>query len=631
MSNELRLTAYGLKLKPYQDRKRRKRMSKYTLTLLTLLLAALFALAACAPETAPATQAPAPTTAPAEPVAEEPTAEPEVEEPVEEEVVEEVVEEEAEPTAEPVQEEEVVAEEPAPSGEKKIATFVFTQEWDSLNPIYTSMWFSGITGEIWNTSAWAFDETNTPQPKLVTEIPSIENGGISEDGTVITLNLRDDIVWSDGTPITANDFVFTHAMVVDPANTVNSTYPYDLMTSVEAADAQTVVITFAEPFVPWASAVFTFLLPQHVLQPVYDAEGTLDTAEWNRNPTISGGPYVLQEWQSGSYAHFVRNENYYNAPAIIDEIFIRFVPDDAGQVAALRTGEADLGTFLAYSDVPTLEAEGVEILSVPSGYNEGWFFYLGEGAHPAIQDVNVRKAIAMGVDRFALNQDLLLNLTQPAITFWDNTPYQTPGLEAYPYDPVMAAQLLDEAGWVDSDGDGIRDKDGVALSLVHGTTTRAIRADMQAVAQQQLAELGIELEILGFPSDVYFANFANGGPCATGQLDICQSSNTTFYPDPDTSRFLCRQIATAESPDGSNDQGLCDPALDELFALQSGQVDFAERQATFHEIGQYMYDNVYWLGIWRDPDLWALSGRLENVKLSGATPFFNITEWDLSE
>lgn len=579
-------------------------LSNHRLTLIALLLAALFALAACTTETAP-------------PPAEEPVGETTTDqEPPAEEIVE--------------PEDEVIEEAPAPTGERKIATFVFTQEWDSLNPMYTSMWFSGITTQIWNTSAWSFDENNNPLPQLVTEMPNEENGGLSADGTTITLNLRDDIVWSDGTPITANDFVFTYEMYVDPANTVNSTYPYDVITSVTAADDQTVVITFDEPFVPWASALFTSVLPEHVLRPMYDADGTLDTASWNRNPTVSGGPFVLAEWESGSFARFVRNDNYYNAAPILDEVFIRFVPDDAGQVSALRTGEADLGTFLAYSDVPTLEEEGVNIVSVPSGYNEGWFFYLGEDTHPAIQDARVRQAIAMGFDRFAINQDLLLNLTEPGVTFWDNTPYQTPGLEAYPYDPDMAAALLDEAGWVDSDGDGIRDKDGVPLSIVHGTTTRAIRQDTQAVAQQQLLEIGVELEIISFPSDVYFAGYADGGPCATGMLDICQSSNTTFYPDPDTSRFLCSEVPSDESPDGNNDQGLCDPDLDALFALQSTQIDFEERQATFHEIGQLMYDQVYWLGIWRDPDLWALSGNLQNVKLSGATPFFNIAEWDIS-
>ncbi len=580
-------------------------LPKYRFMVLVILMAALLALAACGTETAPA---------PAEQPASETTAQ-------------------EEPTAVSVQEEEMeeeIAAEPAPTGERKVATFVFTQEWDSLSPLYTSMWFSGITNEIWNTSAWIFDESNNPMPHLVTEMPTEDNGGISEDGTTITLSLRDDIVWSDGEPITAVDFVFTHAMYVNPANTVNSTYPYDLMTSVEAADDQTVVITFAEPFVPWASSIFTSLLPEHVLAADLEADGTLDTSSWNRNPSVSGGPYVLAEWESGSFARFVRNENYYNAAPIIDEIFIRFVPDDAGQVSALRTGEADLGTFLAYSDVPTLEDEGVRVVSVPSGYNEGWFFYLGEDAHPAIQDVRVRQAIAMGFDRFAINQDLLLNLTEAGITFWDNTPYQTPSLDAYPYDPEMAAALLDEAGWIDSDGDGIRDKDGVALSIVHGTTTREIRQDTQAVAQQQLREIGIALEIISFPSDVYFAGYADGGPCATGLLDICQSSNTTSYPDPNTSRFLCNQVPNDESPDGNNDQGLCDPELDALFELQATQIDFAERQATFHEIGQLMFDEVYWLGVWRDPDLWALSDNLQNVKLSGATPFFNIAEWDIT-
>lgn len=536
---------------------------------------------------------------------------------------------------EPTAEAEVATETPteeaeAPSGEAKIATFIFTQEFDTLNPLYTSMWFSSITTEIWNAGAWSFDENNNPVPQLVKEIPSLENGGISEDGTVITLHLRDDIKWSDGEPITSADFLFTYEMVMAPGNTVNSTYPEELYTSVETPDATTVVVTFAEPFVPWMATMFTNVLPKHVLQPVFEAEGSLDTAEWGRNPSVSAGPFVFAEWESGSYARFVRNENYYGTPAKLDEIFIRFVPDDAGQIAALQTGDGDLGTFIAYSDVPTLQEAGLNVSTVPSGYNEGWFFYLGETAHPAVQDVRVRQAIAMGFDRFALNEDLLLGLTKPAATFWDNSPYADPAVEPWPYDPEQAKALLDEAGWVDSNGDGVRDKDGVELVLVHGTTTRQIRVDTQAVAQQQLAEIGIKLELMTYPSDIYFASYADGGPCATGELDICESSNTPAYPDPDTSRFLCSQIPTDDAPDGNNDTRVCDEALDALFTQQATQVDFAERQQTFYEISKYIHEQVYWLGIWQDPDVWAYSARLENVKISGATPFFNIAEWDLA-
>jgi peptide/nickel transport system substrate-binding protein len=514
--------------------------------------------------------------------------------------------------------------------ERKVATFIFTQEFDTLNPLYTNMWFSAITFQIWNCYAWNFDEQNNPVAVLVSEMPSAENGGISADGKTITLKLRDDIVWSDGTPITSADFVFTYEMTINPANTVSSSYPYDLMSSVEAPDAQTVVFTFEEPFAPWMGTLWKGILPEHILKPVFEADGTIDNADWNRNPTVGCGPYVFSEWESGSFTRFVANENYWLGAPNIDEIFVRFVPDDASQIAALKAGDGDLGTFFAYPDVPELEAAGIEIFKVFSGYNEVWYMYLDPvNGHPALQDANVRKALAMGFDRFALNQDLLLGLTQPAATQWDNTPYVDLSIEPYPYDPEMAKQLLDEAGWVDSDGDGVRDKDGVPLELTYGTTTREVRMDTQAVAQQQLAEIGIKIELLNYDSDIYFSGFGEGGPAATGQLDIFEYSTTTNYPDPDVAEWLCREIPSDESPDGVNWQAVCDEELDALFQQQTTQVDFAQRQQTFYKISKLIFDKAYLIGIWQDPDLFGVSGRLTNVKISGATPFFNIREWDL--
>jgi ABC-type transport system substrate-binding protein len=150
-----------------------------------------------------------------------------------------------------------------------------------------------------------------------------------------------------------------------------------------------------------------------------------------------------------------------------------------------------------------------------------------------------------------------------------------------------------------------------------------------AVAQQQLAECGIQLDIVGYASDVFFLSFGEGGPKSSGDLDIFQFSGNTDYPDPNTSRFRCGEIPTAEFPEGTNDQKLCDEDLEALFAQQETQVDIAARQDTFHKISRTMTDNVYWLGVWYDPDAFGVSERLTNVKISGANPFFNITEWDL--
>lgn len=525
----------------------------------------------------------------------------------------------------------VIEPEPETPSARKVATFIWTQEFDNLNPLYTNMWFSSITQQIWNASAWNFDIDNNPNPVLVTEIPSLENGGISEDGRTITITLRDDIVWSDNSPITSADFVFTYEMVTSPSNIVTTSYPYSLIEDISAPDAQTVVTVFEEPFVPWAASLWQFVLPEHVLRPVFDADGSIDTADWNLAPTVSAGPFVFAEWESGSYTRFVRNENFYDEPAKIDEVFFRFVPDDASQVAALRTGDGDLGTFISTADIPTLEAAGVEVFAVVSGYDEGWFLYFGEEAHPALADVRVRQAIALCFDRQSINRDLLLGLTEPAVTFWDNTPYANPNLSAWPYDPAAGMALLDEAGWVDEDGNGIREKDGIELTLIHGTTAREIRQDTQAVAQQNLAECGIRLDTLSYAPDIYFQSYGGGGPLPTGELDIGQFSSTEAFPDPDTSRWLCSEIPSDEYPDGINDQKICDEELDALFRLQSTQIDFEERQQTLWQIGEIMYENVYWLGVWQDLDTWAVSSRLSNVNISGASPFYSIAEWDIIE
>ncbi len=518
-------------------------------------------------------------------------------------------------------------------GGRKVVTLIYPQEFDSLSPLYTSMWFSWTTWQMFLHWAWEFDENNEPFPVLVTEIPSIENGGISADGRIITMKLRDDIKWSDNVPITADDFIFTWEMAVSPKNAVASTYPYELIESVVAPDPHTVVVTFTKPFAPWLATLWHGILPAHILQPIYDAEGTIDNADWNKNPTVGCGPYVFVKWESGSYARFVRNENYWGTPAKIDEIFIRFVPDDASQVAALKAGDADLGTFIAYSDVPALQDAGLKIMIEPSGYSE-WMFFLvnAEKGHPALLDVNVRKAIALAIDRNAINRDMFFGLTSVPASFWDAMPfYNNPPLQNYPYDPAEAKRLLDAAGWVDSNGDGTRDKGGVELELTHATTIRAVRQDAQAVMQQQLAEVGIKLDISSVDDTLYFGSYADGGPAALGEYDIMEWSDGPLFPDPDIYYWLCSQIPTDENPTGENWFYLCDQELDRLIQLQSTQVDVNARQKTISQINQLFYDKVYFIGLWQDPDVYAVGPRLINAKFSGVTMFFNIGEWDLTK
>jgi peptide/nickel transport system substrate-binding protein len=520
---------------------------------------------------------------------------------------------------------------------KKVVTLIWTQEFDTLNPLYTQMWFVSVIYPIYMCQAWMFDENNVPFPNLVTEIPSLDNSGISADGKVITLNLRDDIVWSDGTPITSADFKFTYDMEMADTNAVTTRSPYDLITSLETPDDRTVVVTFNEPYTPWLALLFSgtnglSIIPAHILKPAFDAEGTIDTAEWNKAPTVGCGPFVFAEWQSGSFARFVANDNYWLGRPKLDELFFQFVPDDASQIAALVAGDGDVGTFFAYSDVPQLEDAGIKIMNSYSGYNEGWYLNLHETkGNPALKDVKVRQALAYAFNRQKLVDDLLLGLTGVAATDYDKSQWVDPSITPYPYDPEKAKALLAEAGWTDTNGDGTVDKDGVELILKYGTTNREVRQSTQAVAQQDLAAVGIGTELLSYDSDLFFSSYQNDGPSANFSLDIIEYSDSPDFPDPNDSVWLCSEIPSDENPAGGNTSGLCDQKLNDLYKKQESQIDTKERQQTFYEITRYIYDQAYWIGVWQDPDLFGFSDRMINVKLGAATAFFNVADWDVTE
>jgi peptide/nickel transport system substrate-binding protein len=527
---------------------------------------------------------------------------------------------------------------PTAVAEKKVVKFIWTQEFDTLSPIYTNMWFVSVVYPAYLCSLWMFDENNDPFPYLVSEMPTLDNGGLSADGRTFTLTLRDDIVWSDGEPITSADFKFTYDMIMSDANAVNTRSPYDQIESFETPDPQTVVITFTEPYAPWLALLFsgstsgTPVIPEHILKPVFDAEGTLDTAAWNKAPTVGCGPFVFDEWQSGSFARFVANDNFWLGKPKVDELFFQFVPDDASMINALIAGDGDVGTFFAYSDVPQLEDAGISILNSFSGYNEGWYLNMHpEKGNPALKDVRVRQALAYAFNRQKLVDDLLLGLTGVAATDWDKSPWVDPTITPYPYDPEKAKALLAEAGWTDSNGDGTVDKDGVELVLKYGTTSREVRQNTQAVAQQDLAAVGIGTELLSYDADTFFLGYQEDGPSANFSLDIIEYSDSPDFPDPNTAIWLCSDIPSDSNPAGTSPTGLCDEKLDGLFQLQATQVDFAARQKTFYEITRYIYDNAFWIGLWQDPDLFGYSDRLLNVKTSGATPFFNLAEWDIAQ
>lgn len=541
----------------------------------------------------------------------------------------------AEPTEPPPEPGATVAPTDIPEpAEPKTVTVTFFEEPDSLNPWYTEMWFAGVAVDLYLVGLWAFDDNQEISLEMAAEFPTVENGGISEDGTVITILLREDAVWSDGEPVTAHDFVFTYDMIMADGNAVQSRYPYDtFVESVTAVDEYTLEIVMTEPYVAWATSFFRYVMPRHVLEPVYEAEGTIDNADWNRNPTVGNGAFVLSEWAAASHLIFAANENYWRGRPTVDQIFIRVVPDDEAQMAAIQTGETDIGVYLSAADYPDIEAlANVDMVGVSSGFVESWFFNLDpETGHEALQDPMVRRALAMAVDRQQVIDELFYGLYRIPPVFWYDTPYENPDIEPWPYDPATAVALLEEAGWTDSNGDGTRDRDGVELVLRYSTTAgNELREATQVVVQQMMADIGVGIEILNYSYDTLWNSYADDGPIATGQYDFAEWSTCSWdYPDPNTPEWLCREIPSDENPEGANWYGVCYPELDELFDRQAVTVDQQERIEIFYEIAEIMHEEMFWMGVRTDPDLWSINARLENVRISGVDPFWNAYEWDV--
>jgi len=541
-------------------------------------------------------------------------------------------------TEEPTKEPTEAPTEPPPE-EPKVATMTFFEEPDSLNSAYSGMWFAGLAIDLITPGLWNYDDNLEPALEMAAELPTKDNGLISEDGLTINVPIREDAEWSDGEPVTPEDFVFTYEMIVAPENTIQSTWPYDEYVESITAEENTLVINFTEPFAPWAATMFTFVMPEHVLEPVFEEEGTIDNADWNRNPTVVNGPFVLKEWEAASHLIFEANENYWRGRPVLDEIHIIVVPDSESQMAAIEANDTDIGIFLSWSDVPTIEElEDWELRMVQSGYNEGWFFNLNteenaaEAGHPALQDVLVRRAMAYAVDFDSICEELLYGKTYPPATFWEATPYSYPDAETYEYDKDKAEELLDEAGWVDSNDDGTRDKDGTELVLTYSTTSgHEVREQVQVVAKQYLEDVGIGVEISNNSYDTMWNSYGEGGPIATGTYDFAEWSSNPDYPDPNVTDWLCSEIPTEDDPAGNNWYGICDEELDSLLQEQAVTVDPNRRIELFHEIGRIMSEKVYWLGVWYDADRWAINKRLKNVKFSGPDPFWNCFEWDVSE
>jgi peptide/nickel transport system substrate-binding protein len=495
-----------------------------------------------------------------------PTPAPEVVEKVVKETV--VVEKEVEVTK-VVEKEVMVTPAPMPTGPRQGGTLMvpLTADVNFNSILATGPNDSYIQATLFNGLVRVDKGTMEPSPDLA------ESWGVSEDGLTWTFHLRKDVKWHDGEPFTAEDVKFHYDKGIFDKD-VNSHIRSALLdvNAVEVVDDYTVQFILKAPFVALLAhlAEYQFIVPKHALE----GKDLNTYEEFNKKNPVGTGPYKLKEAIAGDHYTVVANEDYFGGRPYIDSIVFKVVPDPNVRVAQLKTGEVDLAVITPANLAALAADHGILLDYVDKLQFYG--VYLNNARSP-FDDARVRRAMIYGLDRQAIinavsngTWTMPTGPIHPRITWAYN-----PDVPVIPYDPDKAKELLAEAGWTDSDGDGILDKDGQPCTFTLTVDNDPVRNQSAVIAQQyyKALEMDVELEVLEWGTLVKERYF----PHDYDTMVIY----AVMSPDPDQ-----RVWFATDAPD--NRWNYSNPEVDKLLAEGGKESDKKRRQEIYYRYQEIM-------------------------------------------
>jgi peptide/nickel transport system substrate-binding protein len=432
---------------------------------------------------------------------------------------------------------------------------------------------------------------------------------ISDDRLVWTYKLHDDIKFHDGEPLTAEDVVYSYNLY----QTVEA-YPWmsgycAYFESVEATADNEVVITLTDPIPNLDSQlVFLYVLPKHIWE-------NEDPADFENLAMIGSGPFKLVEYSQNEFVHLAANKDHFLTPPKVDEVIFQSFENNDALVQALKTGQVDMITEMPATAIETLQAEeNIEVfVGAPFAptvtdiiFNQCSAENCPEGdgicsGHPALQDRNVRLALAHATDKQKIIDVIFLGAASPGLTLipdglgvWYND-----SIEDYAFDVALANQVLDDGGYLDADGDGVRDMPDGSRSLTFRVNWASDSIDGPRLAEllsEMWEEVGVDLELQASDPDALTAQC-----CPAFDFDIILWG---WGSDPDPN-LLLSVMTTAEIPTGSSETGYSNPEFDALYEQQAVEPDFATRVDLVWQMQQIVFEDVVYLIPYYDPSFQA--------------------------
>lgn len=485
-------------------------------------------------------------------------------------------------------------------GDRVTLTVGLMQDLDTPN---VTAGFLVSSYEVWNLQYATL--TDKAAADFATQPGLAESWEVGDGGLSYTYTLRDGLQWSDGQPLTADDVAFTINTSRDQEWINHASITANLEATV--IDDRTVKITSSVPD-PKLPVMDAYILPKHIWEPV--AQGDITT--YDALDGVGSGPFTLQEWKSGQSWTMAANPSYYKGVPAIDQIVFRVFTNADAMVAALRKGEIDASHLVPSSSFESLgSTDGIEaVFGQQGGFTElamnGMAGGLGDG-HPALQDVEVRHAIHRAIDKQALFDRVILGLGTPGVSLsvspdpaWRP---EIPEDEQYTYDPAAANAALDAAGYLDTDGNGIREMPDGGQELVFRYAERS-ESDIAAPVRELITGF---LEAVGIGTTVdVFDDTQLTEVIASGEYDLFVWGWTPFVdPDPMLSYFTCAQLTTDVEAVGYNDANWCSPEYDELYAQQNAELDRATRVGIVQKMLRLFYDESTYVVLFEDADLQA--------------------------